>query len=325
MNGENRAIYLLKGIACIYVIFIHHRFPTPFNHYILGIGRAAVPFFFMVSGYYFYNGKNKKLKVVAHKVLYFIKLGSAMVVIYAFKSIVEETLLNGGSLGDLIMKQLNIKKIVYFLFLNETPFSGMAWYLFAAAYVYMVAWAMYSIKNVLYVLTPFLLCGHLYFNYLGFDVHYYMNWIFFGIPCFMIGAFIRDFQRIFERISALAILGAFLSAYVLAVAEMYINDSKELYVGSLIIAIMALVWAMKRPNYSGGKILQRIGKELSPYIYVFQSLVFWCVFKILYRINYPVKEYLSPIIGALCTIGFCFYFYVWFAIPLKRRKSKYHE
>lgn len=129
----------MKGIACIYVIFIHHRFPMPFNHYILSIGRAAVPFFFMVSGYYFYNEKNEKFKAVVNKVLYFIKLGSAMILIYAFKSIMDETLLNGVSLSYVIIKQLNVKRIVSFLFLNDSPFSGMAWYLFAAAYVYMVA------------------------------------------------------------------------------------------------------------------------------------------------------------------------------------------
>lgn len=43
MSKKNYAIVFLKGIACIYVIFIHHTFPLPFNHFVLSIGRAAVP------------------------------------------------------------------------------------------------------------------------------------------------------------------------------------------------------------------------------------------------------------------------------------------
>lgn len=53
MKQRNQSIDFLKGIAAIFVVFIHVKLGGTFGDYIAAIGAFAVPFFFMVSGYFF--------------------------------------------------------------------------------------------------------------------------------------------------------------------------------------------------------------------------------------------------------------------------------
>ena len=48
----NFCIDFLKGIACIFVVFMHCEFPGLMGIAVQAISRFCVPFFFMVSGYY---------------------------------------------------------------------------------------------------------------------------------------------------------------------------------------------------------------------------------------------------------------------------------
>lgn len=48
----NKCLNFAKGVACILVVFIHCQFPPPVGRYVISIARAAVPLFFMVSGYF---------------------------------------------------------------------------------------------------------------------------------------------------------------------------------------------------------------------------------------------------------------------------------
>lgn len=58
---HNYCLDCFKGIACIFVVFMHCEFPGKLGMLVQCISRFCVPFFFMVSGYfYFYNGEASK-------------------------------------------------------------------------------------------------------------------------------------------------------------------------------------------------------------------------------------------------------------------------
>ena len=61
MEKENRnlKLNLLKGFACIGVVFIHVTFPGKAGSIISAISGYAVPIFYMIAGYYIY-GKDRK-------------------------------------------------------------------------------------------------------------------------------------------------------------------------------------------------------------------------------------------------------------------------
>ena len=54
---KKRNIYLdvIRGIACIFIIFVHRPFPGTAGNIISAIARAGVAIFFIISGYYTYN------------------------------------------------------------------------------------------------------------------------------------------------------------------------------------------------------------------------------------------------------------------------------
>ena len=51
----NYCLDFIKGIACIFVVFFHCSFPGIMGMSIAAVGRFAVPFFFMVSGYFCFS------------------------------------------------------------------------------------------------------------------------------------------------------------------------------------------------------------------------------------------------------------------------------
>ena len=51
----NVKLNLLKGFACMGVVFIHITFPGLFGKIVLQASAYAVPVFFMIAGYYAYG------------------------------------------------------------------------------------------------------------------------------------------------------------------------------------------------------------------------------------------------------------------------------
>ena len=58
--GRNARLNLLKGFACIGVVFIHVTFPGVFGQIIKDAAGFAVPVFFLTSGFYSYFDDNEK-------------------------------------------------------------------------------------------------------------------------------------------------------------------------------------------------------------------------------------------------------------------------
>ena len=48
----NQLIECMRYIACVLICFIHVPFPKPFSSYVILTGRAAVPFFLLLLGYF---------------------------------------------------------------------------------------------------------------------------------------------------------------------------------------------------------------------------------------------------------------------------------
>lgn len=56
----NFCLDFIKGIACIFVVFMHCEFPGLMGTAVQAISRFCVPFFFMVSGYFCFHPLTQK-------------------------------------------------------------------------------------------------------------------------------------------------------------------------------------------------------------------------------------------------------------------------
>lgn len=311
IRRNNQAVNFLKGLACICVIFIHHGFPDSIQRYVIGLARFAVPFFFMISGFYcFSNNQENDFANCLKKAARMLKLGFYMVLLYGIEHLILECVLEKQLFKVWIVERINWKTLLSFLILNDPPFSGMAWYLFAMAYVYFVA-AIFSkynlnkrITNVIWVLfIVHLVMGNVLTLFcVNVNVHYYMNWILFGLPCFYLGVLIKRNIKCFDNIKSDSILKMAFLFLLLSFFESHVFGNQELYIGSLGVSVFMLIWAMKNLKLRRFKFIQLLGKKASMYVYIFQSVVFAVIYKILWHTKCPSREVLWPIIGAIVTV-----------------------
>lgn len=84
---ELEMLNIVKLVASYMVVFIHVSFPGQFGIDIVYLARFAVPFFFIVSGYFSYNSFNlKNIKKIDKKIqttglLYLESIGFYLVMI----------------------------------------------------------------------------------------------------------------------------------------------------------------------------------------------------------------------------------------------------
>lgn len=130
---HNYCLDFFKGVACVFVVFMHCEFPGKLGILVQSVSRFCVPFFFMVSGYfYFYNGeatKQEKINRTWHKIKHLGTIILAAVALYTAFAMCTRG-------GQLAVDRRQIAKFVLF----NVPFivAGQMWFLFALLYDYVL-------------------------------------------------------------------------------------------------------------------------------------------------------------------------------------------
>lgn len=187
MKQRNYSIDILKFICAVLVVFLHTNFK--WHDLILPFTRCAVPCFLMISGFLLYSGDGigqERLRRNIKHILYILLWSTLLFVAYKeVMSIIQ---------GALFIPSL--RQWLFFLIFNENPFAGHLWYLGAYFYVLLIMLIVDKHKLWKYMLwvTPLLLMGDLLFGkysilLLGkeFPFVYVRNFLFVGIPYFMLG------------------------------------------------------------------------------------------------------------------------------------------
>ena len=131
---RNTSLDIAKAICTFMVVFIHAGENNFVETYIKIICTCAVPFFFLVSGYYLSlnvaNGKteysSRQLKkigelFISSNLLYAISVSVLMIIFH-------------DNLADFWRKALTFESIINFLVLNDSPFGYHLWYIGAFLY-----------------------------------------------------------------------------------------------------------------------------------------------------------------------------------------------
>ena len=155
MHKRNYSLDTLKGIAAIFVIFIHAQFPSSIGKYIAYLGTFAVPLFFMVSGYYNAFSSKEKLQ---RSIVHILQLISVTYIL----NIVRIVIIQGFSIYDTVNYFLeniiSIKHLLMWITMNTTLVSGVAWFLWALLYCYLASYVFHSFyknKYIFYLISFF--------------------------------------------------------------------------------------------------------------------------------------------------------------------------
>ena len=136
-NQKNLVLNVAKLIAAYMVVFIHVSFPGKFGTAMVCLARFAVPFFFIVSGYFSYAKFNQDniekidKKILTTAFLYLESIGLYLLIVLGM-------LRNSEKFINWLLAGLNYKGIIKWLFFNKFHNIELEhlWFIGALLYCY---------------------------------------------------------------------------------------------------------------------------------------------------------------------------------------------
>ena len=288
-HNRMQSVECFRLIASMLVVFIHCESSGKFGIAMNCLARVAVPYFFMVSGFFAYRISEKtiqkrfwavvKLTVFAH-LLYLLWDGN-------MKGIRDL----GGFLAWSVDK-CSSQSLAQILLINRSPVRGFLWYLIAIVFCYAAIWlyvrwfeaemcdyrALYVTGALLYALQVVL--GS-FATASGADIPYriYRNALLFGFPIFVLGIFLREkYDKILRayNLTKMKLVLLFFVGAGLSLIQWKGTGKVEMPVGTLleVIAVMLLLVSVPVVSKDSGIISGMISTfgTLSTYIYITHML-----------------------------------------------------
>lgn len=287
----------LKFVCSFLIICIHGYFPGNFGTLVKAFSRVAVPIFFMITGFFYYDRKTSQKKNQMIKIAKLIIISN--IVFFAFYSLFY---LIKGDLSEYFEKSFSVKNLIKFIALNESPFGYHLWYLGAILYVLIIALLLnkFKLEKIMYLIVPLLLvCNFILGTYSNIifnkDLDYLLvrNFLLIGLPHFYIGVYIKKIYEekklIFVRRNLLIIL-SFLFTFSI-IAELLILKSfngtitKSHYISTTCLSVTLFILAVTDKKHSGRlyNCGVSIGRNYSTLIYIIHPM--WIV-----ALNYVTEK-----------------------------------
>lgn len=192
---RNKSLDAVKAIAACLVVCIHVSFPGQAGQLVKVLARCAVPFFFMVSGYFCYYQNCNASKRILSKILHIMKLFAVSVVFYFIWECFMKAW-NGERVWTWIKGLVSTEHLKEFFVYNSTsPVRAHLWFLPALIYCYLLALLIekWRMRKAAYCMAPVLLAILLWRAEfcVFFDRFYhtmeYRNFLFTGMSFFLTG------------------------------------------------------------------------------------------------------------------------------------------
>ena len=257
----NYSMELFKIIAAFAVVFSHVRFPGRTGAIVNSICRFAVPFFFALSGYFSFNADEIRIK---KRLFHILKIMLIASLFYALWGCFTTKWVSHGSRLQYLKGRLDLHHIALWLFMEMNPFAPHLWYLSSMAvtyllyYIYTAFWKEKEISySYLYLFAGAALLFQLVFGLkapgVSLDVDYkiYRNSLFFGLPVFSMGLFIREYKDrllyVFNLTSKKAFLLILIGTALSPVQWLGIGQA-EVPVGSFLDVFIILLLLAEHPD-----------------------------------------------------------------------------
>jgi len=275
----------LKIIAAFFVVAIHVHFPGDFGTGVIAVARFAVPFFFMVSGFFsYYENKTSLKEKYKRKIKHvFVLFAGGTALYFLFGAAIA---LYSGSVVDYLCKIFSIKSIFEFLIFNNTSVSEFLWFLPALIYVYFVFYIFEKagITKKAYFLIPVLFLGGVIFResieflpeYPAIMSNGYVcrNFLFVGLPFFMLGHFIRTNEgKLIKKFSNPVLILLVVLGSAEAVAVALLHTQKSVYIGTFIAVFALFVFAVKNEEKFRFTNIADMGAKYSLYVYILHIMI----------------------------------------------------
>ena len=253
---RNKSLDAAKAIAACLVVCIHVSFPGQAGQLVKVLARCAVPFFFMVSGYFCYYQNCNASKRILSKILHIMKLFAVSVVFYFIWECFMKAW-NGEGVWTWMIKGLvsteHLKE--FFVYNSTSPIRAHLWFLPALIYCYLLALLIekWKIRKAAYCMAPVLLAILLWRAEFGvfFDRFYhtmeYRNFLFTGMSFFLTGQMIHEYQdkivcKRLEQWMQWGLKAGMIFGVALSMMEYAFRGTGEIYTGNCVAVICLFLW-----------------------------------------------------------------------------------
>lgn len=331
-KSVNHSLNIIKGLACIFVVFMHVEFPGILGIVVQCISRWCVPMFFAVSGYFcFYEGNPGTLMDrMPGKLLHITKITLTWVLIYILWRLAKECISGGiNEIVDLFSNNNIIKWIVF-----NQPFlsRGHLWFLYSLIYSYFTFWLFMRLERRwgMGLMIGLLVChfGVAYGAHLiGVKIPncLYRNFFLEGFPFMLMGYYCHKYEDILIRISNFALVWMLVIGVMFSLAERWLlGRDFGLHIGSVVVLVALMAIAVGNKDYDRLPRLELLGAKYSLWVYGMHMLVYDVLVKSYQTVrclkNCRGGEFAMPVAVLIVTIGSGIIFY-WFKDAVNNRKS----
>lgn len=289
----NPYLDLFKFIFAIMVVLIHNALPGKLGYGIDCVARVAVPFFFIISGYYSYESENHVLWRRAKRIIVLLIVLLSLSFIWG---IWKTTCIQHDCLMAYFQSSINKRTIARFLIYGLTPFpyANQIWFLVALIIAYIVLILFNCVIKeksrmaVLRVIMIILIVGHFIVGtilpiFTDIDIinYYYRNAWLFGIPVFLLGYFICFYNKrsnLVEHCSIIFLITSIIGGLVLGLLQWFRFGRVEMPVGVLLATVFIFLLAIKLKDERRNRSerfnrISRICGKVSLWIYAIHRLV----------------------------------------------------
>ena len=311
VKEKNRCMNFVKGICCIAVILSHCSFPNKIGNLITYPLKIAVPFFFMISGYFAYHKNNKK---IFHKAIHILKLLLVSEIVYIVYFLIFDKVQ--------LMNNFNeIKQILKIVFVGTLSTNNALWFLYALFWSYLCLMIInkFKVYKLFHVISIIVLVLHVIIRSLvrecnWYDDIYFRNFLLFGLPFVLLGSFIKKHEEKLTRIfnNKMCIVGELIGE-VMIIVEYLIFHASDYYIGTIITTFFVFLFTIKNPKLYVSKILEFIGDKLSMYVYIFHMLGLYIINLIANLMNISnniIFRWSRPILVIIFTLGISYLIYL---------------
>ena len=203
----------------------------------------------------------------------------AVVIYFAYHSFDE-------GVGAVAKRIFSSKSLLEFFVFNDTTVSGHLWFLPALIYTYLVffIFAKLRITDKVYFLIPVLFIAGVALK----EIIYYVkpaseilregyscrNFLFFGLPFFMLGHYIKaNEEKLINKLSNSVLIAMILLGTAEAALVGSLHAQKSVYIGSFVAVFALFVFAIKNEDSIKTPHLSSWGEKYSLYIYIIHILI----------------------------------------------------
>lgn len=312
---QNNTINLLKGIACIAVVFIHVSFPGIIGQSIIALSRTWVALFFVISGYYLYKDDTEiVLKNLPRKIIRTAKLNiSALLIYLVWESFVR--LVGGGVekvIGWYVNELFTLSNLLKLVLISYDPVVGHLWFLIALLESYILFWCILKAKGKIHWLPALVileihivLMAFSHISGLNWDMTIFRNVWFYGFPFMVLGYWMKKKQnRILESINTPSFILIAAIGSVLILIERFSIGNLQIFNGSLLVLFAIFMLAVKYPGMPDKNYLVLLGAKYSTDIYIYH----WITKEVLIKVQETLHitknwfSWIAPISALLGTL-----------------------